>query len=264
MVIIDNIDSDDKKTLIACSMSCKAFIGPTYRRLYCHIYLRKSVRALQFARTISSLDSPGRYVRRLFMICDNLMPTHHMNSIIPILAQSLPGLISLHLVGLTWRDLNQQAQSTLKAGFRSIQQLELRVQFDTDDQMLGLISSFPFLTHLGPVICSVYGHLYAPIPYTLILLPSGLEVLDIFSDHISIFDRLLRLQKFPNLRNLRISISVGAHRIHEFGSLLEFLGPNLESLTFYGLVDTMWQMTMHDPTSINGLSFSFPFLPAWV
>jgi hypothetical protein len=34
LAIIDNIDDEDKQTLTACSMSCKALIGPTYRRLY--------------------------------------------------------------------------------------------------------------------------------------------------------------------------------------------------------------------------------------
>jgi hypothetical protein len=82
-----------------------------------------------------------------------------------------------------------------------------------------------------------------------------LKVLDIPSRQIHIFNRLLRLKHSPNLRTLRISISGIAHRIHEFGSLLELLGPDLESLA-------LCLASRHPPpdlmTSIDGLSFASP------
>jgi len=75
-------------------------------------------------------------------------------------------------------------------------------------------------------------------------LPGGLKALDISIDYVEMFDRLLRLEPHLDLHTLRLNfLDMRDEYVWSVGRLLEFLGPSLESLTFYGWIDMAWDRT---------------------
>jgi len=150
--IFDELDVEqDKRTLAACSLSCKTLLAPCYRRLYHNITLSTSASAQNFVRTIRSQadNQPATYVRGLSILCRDIPPSD-LNSIIPALAHSLPTLSILRLDSLQWSQLDQPAKSALMTGFQTVQHVETsEVVFESEDQALEFITSFPSLTHLN-------------------------------------------------------------------------------------------------------------------
>ena len=227
--IFDDLDSEqDKRTLVACSVSCKTLLAPSYRRLYYDITLASPAIAQLFVRAISSqsLHPPATYVRRLSIQCHNL--PSDLNSIIPILAQYLPALSVLCLVSLDWSSIDHRAKSALTTGFQTVYQLELfEVLFQTEGQALEFIASFPSLTHLTrccEFVPEFVSDAQVPLPRPLPL-PGGLKALDISIDYVEMFDRLLRLEPHLDLHTLRLNfLDMRDEYVWSVGRLLEFLG----------------------------------------
>ena len=250
--IFDDLDGEqDKRTLVACSASCKTLLAPSYRRLYNHITLASSAIAQRFVRAIrsQSLHPPAAYVRRL-SIHGRYVPTSDLNLIIPILAQCLPAVSALRLVSLDWSLIDHRAQSALTTGFQTVYRLELsEFLFQTEDQALEFIVSFPSLTHLSRHRALQFDFFdfgldaQVPLPRP-IPLPGGLKALDISTDYVEIFDHLLRLEPHIDLHTLRVDfLDMRDAYVWPVGRLLEILGPSLESLTFYGWIDMAWDRT---------------------
>jgi hypothetical protein len=244
IAILKNLDGDqDKPSLIACSSSCKTLLSPSYCQLYRHVTLSSATTANLFIRTITSqsLHPPATYVRRLFICCDDWnLQIFDLNSVIPILAQSLPAVTILRLVNECWSfaEFSPAAQSALSTGFQNVRELELsRIMFHTEDQMFEIFASFPSLTHLA-----CFDGYHVPNPSRrLVPLPRGVKTIDISTLHLDAFYRLLCLEPHPDLHILRINFrDMRRTRVSAVGRLLKLLGPSLESLTFYGWAVTGW------------------------
>lgn len=265
--IFDNLDSEldlDKRTLVDCSLSCKTFLPLSYRRLYYHITLASSASAEHFIRTIraQSQNQPTKYVRCLsiygYRISESLL-----NSIIPVLAQSLPAVSILCLDHMFWPDIDQPAHSALITGFQTVRRLRLsEVIFYSEDPALELIASFPSLTHLtrqhhrGP---NDYLWTMASPQFTPLSRLGGLKVLNISSDYAQIFHDLLRLGSHPELHTLRINFWMRYDEMGPVGRLLDLLGPSLESLTFSVEADLGWGRPAHDGTLLSVLPIMHQF-----
>jgi hypothetical protein len=93
------------------------------------------------------------------------------------------------MVALSWRVIRLDFKSALIAGFKNIHQLEFdHVKFYSEEEMMEVVASFPSLTHLR-VTATQY---HRSIPSTSsILLPSGLEALDISANLANAFYTLL-------------------------------------------------------------------------
>jgi hypothetical protein len=219
--VFDNLsDLHDRTTLSTCSLTCKAFLRASHRRLYTAVVLQSrpspAITANHFLRIIRSpslLVNPSSFVRRL-CIRYRHHPSHAwVNEALPILATCLLEVTALKLECLNWRFLGDGAKSAIMSGFKKVKYLDLEEsEFWTPDEMCATITAFPSLTHL---LCP-HIRLETDVPCP--------------ANH---FDRSLNTEQFSNLRKIEC-LYISQPVIVAIGNLLRTIGSNLEHLDLGG------------------------------
>ena len=231
-IIIRNLNvdvSDDKATLRACSLTCRAFLPASRYRLFYRVRLRVERAAKRFLKNICSgipsSTNPIPFIRHLEM-----RGRHRwVIDVLVFLATRLLEVTYLQLRELKWSLLDENARTTLLSGFQKVTRLEFSGEFHTSDEMTQFISLFPSLTIIS---CAktwwTINEMIAPPPTTTPL-PCGLATIIMGSSHSMYFNRLLRLQSHPNVRDLRIDIR--SRHARSTAILLKTLGASLDNLS---------------------------------
>ena len=244
-LVIDNLNDDEKlafqnSALLACSLTCKAFLPVTRRVLFYHVHLTCREVAESFLDIICSLPSstsPCRYVRKLFM-SDLEDGPGWISKASTVLVERLPYVTTLGFDTLIWDLLDDVCRRAILSGFLKVRNLDMVYSiFGTSEQMNQFISSFPSLINL---YCSSTRWRRDDDGPLHDALPQGLQMIALDSHHSLFFHRLLS-------RESHASHSVRALKFHyidpadteNVGRLLETLGSRLEELDLGDIYDAL-------------------------
>jgi hypothetical protein len=146
MAIVDNIQ-DDKKSLRAFSLVCKAWTNPARDHLFASLNI-SHVRFEEIkAANIASTYAP--YLRHLYLSSRGYCHKF-WHEVIPFLADfSTPRLQTLTLSDFPWHSLSPDERSAFLRQFQSIVSLRLSLyEQDTSNDIATIICSFPQLRKL--------------------------------------------------------------------------------------------------------------------
>lgn len=239
--IIDCID--DPTTLSAYSLTCKAFLAASRRRLFCDIRLFKGDMAERFIEIICSTPAatnPSLYVRHLCIIeglhvnTYGSRPSGWINMALPLLTTNLLEVTVLELENLDWSILDKKARNIFMSGFQKVKRLKIfSGYFDNPEQMIQFIRTFPSLMDLQISHTNWSHNLTPTIP-----LPTKLQVLSLPS-HYYRFERFLTTEQHPHLHTLILQseLYLSSEDIRAIGRFLNIIGSGLEHLDLGGLWD---------------------------
>jgi hypothetical protein len=232
-LVIDNLD--DENTLQACSLTCKALLHASRHHLFYHIHLDDPRICQRFLRIICSKlssTSPCQHIRHLTLDGDEDAAAYGrgvwVNKALPILATCLLDVTTLELIFHRSNILKDTARISILSGFQKVKCLAITHNiFDSAEQMIQLIASFPSLTHLSLpwTACKNDGPTCTPLPL-------GLKAIALDSRLSSIFHQLLSFELHPIVRSIKI-LPVWAGYTQGVGTLLKTIGSSLEELDLY-------------------------------
>jgi hypothetical protein len=231
VAIADNIQ-DDKKSLRAFSLVCKAWTNPARDHLFASWTIRDFYDRLEKIKTANIASTYTPYLRHLhLMVIDNR--PKFWREVIPFLADfRTPRLQSLSLCSLTWHDLSSNEQSALLRRFESILSLQLSLYRENPPHDIAtIICSFPRLRNLTLMPswreCALPGLL--PLSPEL-RLPERLSTLHVYQDSRLILECLCSIPEQLSIRTFRVLTRLT--RPQDFDAVnmfLKALGPSLEA-----------------------------------
>jgi hypothetical protein len=195
---------------------------------------------------MSSSTSPCQHIRRLSLSLElwQLNPRNNsskwVNDALPILAACLLDVTKLDFDFIEWDLLDNAA---LLSGFQKVKHLTINFsEFDSAEQMIQLIASFPSLTHLS---CPWTGGKCDAAAHTP--LPLGLQTITLDSQLSFFFHQLLNFESRPIVRGIKF-LPMRPHHIQCAGTLLRTLGSSLEVLDLGDLYSALG----HEQTTAEG------------
>ena len=227
--VIDHLSIyDDKATLHACSLTCKAFLHASRYHLFYHVQLtdRQATRFLDIILcSTHSSTSPCAYVRKLTISKWGHGDLRWLNEALPFLAISLLKVTILELYLLQWSQLDDAAKTAILSGFEDVKHLTIAFSlFETPEQMNQFIASFPSMIDLT---CSetCWGEDRALVT-PRIPLPRSLTTITLDGSQSEFFDQLISLNPHHGVRAL--NFYNGTNDTKRLGNLLQTLGSSLE------------------------------------
>ena len=149
--IIDNVDNLDERdhetTLRACSLTCRAFLPASRRRLFHRVFLYNASKADLFLNIICSAPvstNPCSYVRCLRL--DDYQP-RWVSKALPLLTTCLLEVTSLELRHVDRSTLDDMATTY---GFQKVERLRIFFRaINPLEQLSQFLATFPALTSLS-------------------------------------------------------------------------------------------------------------------
>jgi hypothetical protein len=243
--MIIHILADDKKTLRACSLTCKAFLPASRSNLFHHVRLNDFRVAKRFFDNICATNSstnPSTYVRRLIIEGSRSEYPFQVKPWTEITFANL-ALITVHLVEVTALELRYLQLDMLdrggawKAIFSSLRKVDyLRMQYvraSTPEDVNRYIATFPALTTVSSAVTSGPRWTQSNTPLT-VPLPRGLRNITIHGFDTFLFHRLLSHESHPDVHTLNF-VSLLWRFIEPAAILLKTMGSSLEHLHLGGL-----------------------------
>jgi hypothetical protein len=222
----------DKKTLLACSLTCKAFLSTSRKTIFETVALFWPPDAdsfnSRFIGLIRASPELGSSVRTLHLTFPNLDDATYIPNAAATLA-SLSKVTDLRIHYLNWNDTDADSRTALVSGFKTVKHLQLTFpKFEFSHEATEFIASFPLLTHLliqGDAWKSVAPHpSYSPLPVNL-------TSVSIAADLVGVLVQLMQLEPHPKVQNLSLDFVTDDHN-YNVTSLLETLGDDLREVVF--------------------------------
>ena len=229
--------AEDKRTLFACSLTCKEFLSTSRKTIFetIQIFWPPATRSFdsQFLELIQSSPELGSSVRGLHLTFPNSPGTTYVPNAGADLARGLPNVTDLQVRFLSWDNIDADCRAGLLSGFKAVTRLELTYpKFAFSHEATDFISSFPLLTDLhieGDAWRSVVPHPnYSPLPVNL-------TTVAVSAHEAGVFTQLMRLESHPKVQNLSLEFVSDDHN-YNVTSLLETLGDDLRELKFLNSV----------------------------
>jgi hypothetical protein len=141
--------AEDKETLFACNLTCKAFLSTSRKTIFKTVELFWPPSPPSFDSTFLDLirASPelGSSVSK-FLTFPNSVGTTYVGA---TLAVGLSKVLDLKIRYMNWNNTDADSRTALVSGFKTIKHLELTFpKFAFSHEETEFISSFPLLTHL--------------------------------------------------------------------------------------------------------------------
>jgi hypothetical protein len=233
VAIVDNI-RDDKKSLKAFSLVCKAWTNPARDHLFASLTISKQDHRLEQIKAANIASTFTPFLRHLRLTAYG---DHHKfwEEVIPFLADfRTPRLRSLVLTFLTWHSLSPNQQLAFFRLFESIVSLQLTLYEQTPTDVATIICSLPHLRKLilRPSLLQL-GALPAPFPLSPALrLPERLSTLRVWYLYQDYRLFLEWLSSIPEQLSIRIFHLILYHLspqdMDTVNMFLKALGPSLE------------------------------------
>ena len=232
--------AEDKRTLFACSLTCKSFLSVSRKTIFevVRLFWPLSTRSFdhRFLELIQASPELGSSVRILHLTFWSLEWVIYVPNAGAILAPGLPRVTELNVDGMRWNDVDVDTRTALVSGFQTVNRLNLMFpKFVFSHEATEFISSFPLLTHLY-----IYGDAWAslaPNP-SYSPLPVNLTFVAVSAYAASVFAQLMRLELQPKVQDLSLAFVCDDHN-YNVSSLLEILGDDLQDLVFLNS-QAMW------------------------
>ena len=209
----------DKRVLKACSLVCKAWLYPAYRRLFYDT--RLSWDRLRIAFDPRSKSTAAPFIRRLHLWYDSIRA---WNEISPSL-DGFHSVTSLSIAQLRWDD--SEVRLAISNRFIAIVRLELQIVLTTTfSELAQMICTFRCLEKLiiGITACIVLDK-----ASPLLCLPQHLHALELDGPNSTeIVEWLSSFGQDLTLRNVCFW-NFHHHHYQVINTLLRVLGPSLES-----------------------------------
>jgi hypothetical protein len=232
--VVRCLDRDkDKKTLFACSLTCKAFLSTSRKTIFETVELFWPPSAPSFDSKFLDLirASPelGSSVSKFLLTFPNSAETTYVPNAGAALAVGLPKVLDLKIRYMNWNNTDADSRTALVSGFKTVKHLELTFpKFAFSHEETEFISSFPLLTHLhiqGDAWRSVAPHPnYSPLPVDL-------TSVAVSANHAGVLAQLMQLEPHPTVQNLSLDFVTDDHN-YNVTSLLKTLGDDLQDLVF--------------------------------
>jgi hypothetical protein len=231
--IVDNI-RDDRKSLEAFSLVCKAWTNPAREHLFALLTFFGGEDRLEKAKAANITSTYTPFLRDLHL--SSWEDDHKFwHEIIPFLTDfRTPRLRFLALGNLPWHALSSDERSAFLRRFESIVSLRLSLfKQDISNDIATIICSFPHLQKLVLVRSSHMIPLPGPSPLSLNLhLPerlSTLRIVYVYSDYRSVLEWLASGPERLSIHALHISMRwLYPQDLDTINVFLKALGPALE------------------------------------
>jgi hypothetical protein len=211
----------NKRLLKVCSLICKAWLHPAYRRLFYDTRLFSS--GLAAACDPRSESTAAPFIRCLHITYSS---PREWNEIFPSL-DGFHSVTSLSIPRLPWDEILPEIRLTISNRFFAIVRLELGLVITTSfSELAQIICMFHCLEKLilGRTVWYT-----SDKPSSLLRLPQHLRALELRgSDSTNILEWLSSSEEDLTLRDVCI-LSYWGHRHHVINTFLRDLGPSLES-----------------------------------
>ena len=233
--------TQDKRTLFACSLTCKAFLFISRRILFEAVVLfwppaRRSSdsRFIDLIRTSS--PELGAAVKRLVLSFPDITtgPAPLILNAGADLGRGFPNVTYLQIRFMDWGTVDAESRSALLSSFQAVKRLDLMYpKFQFSHEAVGFILSFPMLAHLHiEGNAWTWRSIVVPRPRNQFL-SVNLTTVAIAADNAEVFAELMGLEPHPKVQSLSL-VFVRDHINHNYNvtSLLKALGDDLRELVF--------------------------------
>jgi hypothetical protein len=223
--IISHLHSD-KRTLYACSLTCRSWVYASRSHIFSRIDLY-SWNIQRFLHVLQSPTRPGKYVRLLTLNEGRgrfKAEPPWMSAALPVLTACLLGVKELCIRQMQWDLLDEPARTGILSGFKMVERLDLgHVSFPSLTQTLEFIGSFPSSNDLSYDVV-VWSH---DTP-AKIKPPPPLHTLHLGSCSKEHFVQWIISQE-SRIHAVGLT-TISLKQTRSIGDLLRRLGPNLEHL----------------------------------
>jgi hypothetical protein len=211
----------EKRALKVCSLVCKAWLYPAYRRLFYDTHLYSTTLAAAYGPRSESIAAP--FIRRLHIL--HCLPSFWNRTFLSL--DDFHSVTSLSLAVLPWDAIQPEIRSTFTNRFIAIVRLELQnVVTTTFSEFAQIICTFRCLEKL--ILCSTVWYTSNKAS-SLLRLPQHLHALELDgSDFTEMLEWLCSFGQDLTLRNVCFWNPEGRH-CHLINTFLRVLGPSLES-----------------------------------
>jgi hypothetical protein len=225
--------AEDKETLFACSLTCKAFLSTSRKTIFkvVRLFWLPSTDSFdsRFLDLIRASPELGSSVSKLQLSFSSISETTRVPNAGAALAVGLTKVTDLMIRFLEWNDVDADTRTALVSSFKTVKRLELRYpKFAFSHEATEFISSFPLLTHLhieGDAWRSVAPHpSYSPLPVNL-------TSVSVSAEQAGVLAQLMQMESHPTVQNLSLNFVTDDHN-YNVTSLLETLGDDLRELVF--------------------------------
>ena len=235
MAIVDNI-RDDKKSLQAFSLVCKAWTDPAREHLFGSLTIADFNCWKVRAAGIISIFAP--FLRHLSLMAPFTWFWHRVISILAKADFSTPRLQSLHVEYLAWHSLSPDERSVFLRRFESIISLRLSLYKQNQPNDIGIIiCSFPHLHEL--TLKPNWDGYESPGSFHLspeLRLPKQLSVLHLFNFcqvHQYVLEWLGSNPEQLSIRTFRVTMNwFSLQQFDAINLFLKILGSSLEIFGF--------------------------------
>ena len=140
--------TQDKRTLFACSLTCKAFLSISRRTLFEFVELfwppADDSFDLRFVDLVQSSPELGAAVRRLVLSFPGITTEPLIPNAGADLVCGFPNVTFLRIRFMHWSTVDAESRTALLSGFQAVKRLDLLYpKFQSSHDAVGLISSFP-------------------------------------------------------------------------------------------------------------------------